>query len=150
MGEERNVGMINYELGIRGKQLMDSATRKMVLNRPSNLIAMAEPGKFKEYRKESQEIQRLAVQWNSSVETMAKEGYSEKDILNTKKENMNLKDLEFLKSQKPPGPFTKKSEVEEYMQIDKNYQVRTIDCTLKCDMLVPQAVFLNKTPVSCV
>ena len=77
---------------------MDSATRKMVLNRPSNLIAMAEPGKFKEYRKESQEIQRLAVQRKSSVETMAKEGYSEKEILNTKKENMNLKDLDFLKS----------------------------------------------------
>ena len=38
IGEERNVGMITYELSIRGKDNLYSATRKVVLNRSIDLI----------------------------------------------------------------------------------------------------------------
>ena len=33
LGEERNVGMTNYELSILGKRNLNSASRKVVLNR---------------------------------------------------------------------------------------------------------------------
>ena len=33
LGEERNVGMVNYELDIRGKQNLESASRKIVIKR---------------------------------------------------------------------------------------------------------------------
>ena len=32
LGEENNVGCVNYELNIRGKSHLDSASRKIVLN----------------------------------------------------------------------------------------------------------------------
>ena len=33
LGEERNVGMVNYEIDIRGKRNLESASRKIVINR---------------------------------------------------------------------------------------------------------------------
>ena len=33
MNEERSMGFINYELNIRGKQNLDSASKKMVINK---------------------------------------------------------------------------------------------------------------------
>ena len=38
IGEERNVGMINYELKIRGKENIDTVSRKLVLNRSADLL----------------------------------------------------------------------------------------------------------------
>ena len=37
LGEERSVGFINYELDIRGKQNLESVSRKMVLNKSFDL-----------------------------------------------------------------------------------------------------------------
>ena len=43
-----------------------------------------------------------------------------KDMLNKKRECNNLKDLEFLKTQKIPGPFTKSEEVTNFMSMEKD------------------------------
>ena len=46
---------------------------------------------------------------------LQKQGYTEKDILNTKMENKKLIDLEFLQKQPIPGPFTNSDQVKHYM-----------------------------------
>ena len=38
IGEERNESMINYELSIRGKQNLQTMSRKLVFNRSADLI----------------------------------------------------------------------------------------------------------------
>lgn len=38
LGEERAVGMINYEIGLRGKQYLNTASRNMVLNKSRDLM----------------------------------------------------------------------------------------------------------------
>ena len=38
IGEERNVGFSNYEIGIREKKNVESASQKMILNKSRDLI----------------------------------------------------------------------------------------------------------------
>ena len=38
LGEERSVGLINYELDIRGKSNLESSSRKLVLNKSFDLL----------------------------------------------------------------------------------------------------------------
>ena len=52
VGEERNVGMINYELSITGKGNLDSVLRKLVLNRSADLV-QDKSASFGKYRKEA-------------------------------------------------------------------------------------------------
>ena len=42
--------------------------------------------------------------------------YSEKAILNTKIESQKLQDLEYLKQQSNPGPFTSTEQVKTFME----------------------------------
>ena len=42
--------------------------------------------------------------------------FTERDIINLKLENQKLKDLEFLRDQIPPGPFTKPEDVNSCME----------------------------------
>ena len=37
LGEERNVGFINYELDVRGKDNLEAVSRKLVLNKSGAL-----------------------------------------------------------------------------------------------------------------
>ena len=38
LGEERNVGLFNYEISIRGKKNFEAASQKLVLNKSNDLI----------------------------------------------------------------------------------------------------------------
>ena len=58
LSEERSVGYVNYELGIRGKQNLEAASRKMVLNKSVDLITNS-GDKFKKFRKPAAEIKEL-------------------------------------------------------------------------------------------
>ena len=49
------------------------------------------------------------------MKKLQKEGYSQQDLLNIKKDATNFKDLDYLKSQTPRGPFTKCAEVQGFM-----------------------------------
>ena len=42
--------------------------------------------------------------------------FTEKDIINLKLENQKLKDLEFWRSQTPPGPFTKPEDITSFIE----------------------------------
>ena len=51
-------------------------------------------------------------------------GYSEKEALNIRTEVKKLCDIEFLKKQNPPGPFTRSNEVSHYLGSDINDAVK--------------------------
>ena len=50
LGEERNVGLVNYELSIRGKKNLESVSRKIVLKRAEDLVQDS-PKSFKKFKK---------------------------------------------------------------------------------------------------
>ena len=47
---------------------------------------------------------------------LQEKSFSEKDIINLKLEDQKLKDLEFLRNQISPGPFTKPEDVNTFME----------------------------------
>ena len=109
--------MFNYEIGIRGKQHIDTVSRKMVLNRCSDLLNKADTSKYKKYRKEVLDIK---MNWSKKMTQLQEKGYTDKEMLNIKKDSVKLKNLESLKSQDIPGPFTSKDQVESFMKQDIN------------------------------
>ena len=60
IGEERNVGIINYELKIRGKENIDAVSRQLVLNRSADLIKQYACS-FIRFKKEAKLIQEIQV-----------------------------------------------------------------------------------------
>ena len=54
------------------------------------------------------------------MEQLRKDGFDDKDLVNLKKDADKLKDLEFLKAQTIPGPFTSKEEVDEFLEREKD------------------------------
>ena len=86
--------------------------------RAKDLLQNADPKKLNSFRKQSIAIKELQLSWNKKMQDLEKKGYDAKEILNAKKDNAKLKDLEFLKSQ--GGPFTKKEEVEDYLKKSSN------------------------------
>ena len=46
IGEERNVGMVNYELSIRGKGNLSSVSKRVVINKSSDLLSSDPFGKY--------------------------------------------------------------------------------------------------------
>ena len=115
IGEERNVGLCNFEVSLRGKENLTSVSRKMILNRSADLIDEREPGDFKNFRKEAAAIKEINLKWNKKMQELEAKGYSEKERVNSKKEATKIKDLDFLKSQTMAGPFTSKEEVQAFM-----------------------------------
>ena len=51
-------------------------------------------------------------------------GYSEREALNIRTEEHKLTDIEFLKKQNPPGPFTRSIEVSDYLVSDNDDAVK--------------------------
>ena len=121
---ERQVGETNYGLHIRGKKNLSTVSRKMVINRCSDLIKKKKTGEFKKFRKEAKKIKDLKLQWNEKMKVLQEKGYEEKELKNMLKESTKLGDLEFLKNQKVPGPFTRKQEVVDYMNSDDSEETK--------------------------
>ena len=69
LGEERNVGFLNYKLDIRGKQHFETASRKMVLNKSMDLITQSGEG-YKKFRKAATEIKEIKLNWNERIKEM--------------------------------------------------------------------------------
>ena len=67
IGEERNVGMVNYEFSVRGKSSLDAVSRKVVINRSSDLINEQAHG-YRKFRKASQSIDEIKAAWNKKTE----------------------------------------------------------------------------------
>ena len=116
IGEERNVGSFNYACTVRvGSRNLESASRKVVVKSSADVLERVAPEEFRKYRSQSKEVESIKVNWNKKMRQMQEKGYREKDLLNAKNEEKRLKDLQFLKSQQIPGPFTCKEDVENFM-----------------------------------
>ena len=122
--EERNVGRVNYGLQIRGKANINSVARKMVLNSSFDKINNSDSRLFMDFRKQASDIKDLKIKWNSKMKALQEEGYTEKDLLNLKREAQKLADLEFLKTQELPGPFTNGKDVMEFMSYAVDQKTR--------------------------
>ena len=116
MLEERNVGNIQYEVAIRGKKHLESASRNLLLMRSSDLIAKAPSGSFKYFKKQAADIKKIKYGWTQKMEHLKNQGYEEQNLVHLRKEKVKLDDLDFLKQQPSPGPFTKPEEVTAYLK----------------------------------
>ena len=114
LGEERSVGFVNYELDIRGKQNLESVSRKMVLNKSADLTKKLTD--LKKYRKPTAEIKELKFAWNKKMKKLEESGFSQKEIANTNVERQKLDDLDFLGKQILPGPLTSSGSVTTFME----------------------------------
>ena len=114
LGEERSVGMINYELNLRGRKNISSCSENLVLNKSEDLIR-AKFDQLKNFRKQAQEIKMIKDEWTNKMRVVNKEGISEKEAAALSNDRKKLEDLEFLRRQQPPGPFTSAEEVDEFM-----------------------------------
>ena len=72
----------------------------------------------KKIRKEANEIKEIKVNSNEKIKTLAEEGYRQKEMENLNIEWQKLNDLEFLKKQDIPGPFTSPRDVEKLMRTE--------------------------------
>ena len=115
LGEERSVGFLNYEIDIRGKQNLEAASRKMVLNKSADLVSKSNES-FRKFRKPAAEIKEVKLAWNKKMKEMEEKGYTQKDIVNTTLEKQKLDDLEFLSQQVIPGPLTTSEKVKKVME----------------------------------
>ena len=113
LGEERAVGMINYELQIRGKSFLETSSRNLILNKSHDLIK--NNSDFKLFKKEKEVIAVLRKEWSAKMKELDIKGFTAKEALNLTQENKKLKDLENLKQQEIPGPFTSSKDVLDYM-----------------------------------
>ena len=65
----------------------------------------------KKWRKPVHDIQVIRAEWNVKMKNYEEKGYSEKEA---RAEEQKLCDIEFLKKQNPPGPFTRSNKVSNY------------------------------------
>ena len=124
LGEERSVGYVNYELNIRGRQNLESVSKKMILKKSSDLLNRIDKTKLHMFKKPAEEIKDIRLQWNDKMKQYQEKGYSEKEAQNLKEEQKKLKDLDFLKSQNPPGPFSTAEEISSYMEGEESDAVK--------------------------
>ena len=74
LGEERSVGLINYELSIRGKENLEASSRKLVLNRSFELLEKTgKLNKFRMYKKAANDIKELKIEWNTKMQKMERD-----------------------------------------------------------------------------
>ena len=117
LNEERSVGFVNYEIHIRGKQCLDSVSRKMVINKSMDILQKADP-------KPAQHIKEIKMEWNKRLNELQKHAYTEKEKAMQKEESTKYQLLETLKREDMPGPFASDEEVRNYMSRGYNEETK--------------------------
>ena len=95
LGEERSIGFVNFELHIRGRQNLECVSKKMVLNKSSDILQKMDKTRLYMFRKPSEDIKEIRLEWNEKMKQYQQQGYSQKEALNMKEEKSKLKDLVF-------------------------------------------------------
>ena len=103
----------------------------MILNKSSDLIDKKDNVIFCKFRTEAVKMKELKLKWTEKMASLQEKGFTEKDMINLKLENKKLKDLEFLRNQIPPGPFTKPEDETNLWKIFLNQKTRITECSLK-------------------
>ena len=73
-------------------------------------------------------------QRNEKMAVLQEQGYDKKKLTNAKKESNKLKDLTYLKSQVPPGPFSTSDEVCNYIRLPLEENEKNKSCMWKFGM----------------
>ncbi len=118
VSEERSVGFINYELSIRGKRFLESASKKMVLNKSIDILEQSNPNDFKKFIKPSKEVKEIKLEWADKVKQQKTEAFSEKEKASLSEESKKYSLLETLKKESIPGPFTSEEEIKNFLETD--------------------------------
>ena len=74
LSEERSVGMLNYELDIRGKDHFSTGSQNLVINKSCELIC-TKFDRYKNFKQEAQDM-TLKLKWNQKISALEKEGLS--------------------------------------------------------------------------
>ena len=80
LSEERSIGFYNYEIGIRGKRFTEAASKKIVLNRSSDLIEDVTDKDFRKYGSIVKEIKALKDDWHKKMEELQVNSEEAKDV----------------------------------------------------------------------
>ena len=114
------MGMDNYELSTRGKQNLETVSRKLVLNRSAELIQNKSMLPFPMYWKAAKEINEICLKSLEKTNELKKKGFDAKDALNVKNEGLTakIKDLEYHKTQKIPEPCTLNDDTDTFIESD--------------------------------
>ena len=130
LSQERSVGFVNFELEICGKQNLESVSRKMVLIKSADLT-INNSFDFRKYRKPAVEIKELKFQWNQKMEVLEQSRFSQKEFISTNIERKKLDDLDFLRKQRHPEPFTTSEAVTSFKEMKLRAKKRRNKCTLR-------------------
>ena len=65
--------MVNYQLSIRGKQNVETLSRKLVLKRSVDLIQSKSMLPFTMYQNLAKEIKEICLQWSEKMNELKKE-----------------------------------------------------------------------------
>ena len=84
LNEERSMGFINYKIHIRGKQCLEPASKKMIINKSIDLLETSEQVQIKKFRKSSKNIK---MQWKEKIKAHQDKTYSDKEKLCLKEES---------------------------------------------------------------
>ena len=114
LNEERSVGFINYELAIRGKNNIEAASKKMIINKNIEIVKNTNPKDILKFRKPATQIKEIKAEWKERIKCHKKDSYTEKEKARLKNEETKYSLLEQLKKETPPGPFTNIEEITEY------------------------------------
>ena len=71
---------------------------------------------FRKYREPAVEIKELKFEWNQKIKVLEESGFSQKEIISTDIERQKLDDLDFLRKQLHPGPFTTSKAVTSFIE----------------------------------
>ena len=118
LSEERSVGSIGYEISIRGRNNLESASKKHLLNKSLDKLQDIDFTRISSFKKPLKEVNRIKLEWRKRQELEQIKKYSEKESVSFKIEASKYNLLEKLKKYECPGPFTTKEEVESYVSKD--------------------------------
>ena len=67
LNEERSVGFISYEISIRWKWFLETASRKMLINKSKDILDKTDPSEMKKYIIPANEIKEIKLQWQERL-----------------------------------------------------------------------------------
>ena len=67
---KKSVGFINYEISIRGKQNLESASRKMIINKSIDIALKADPSEISKFKKQAQAIKEVKIEWRNRLKNI--------------------------------------------------------------------------------
>ena len=103
-----------------GKQCLESASKKMIINKSIDLLETSEPVEIKKFRKPSKQIKDIKMQRKEKIKAHQDKMHSDKEKSCLKEESTKYDLLGTLKKEDISGPFTCEDEIKIYLlhQVD--------------------------------